>query len=151
MLNVMSWHVIRLRDFDQATTREHRKTLHYLFRHHGGCHNTQLCGRVVTNGINDAQSCGRIVTNAINDAQSYERSSRMRNRADEQLSTIRTKTTRVKSCQLSIIQVQWQPEWRIASYRWYEYNDDLSEGLPVINDTQLLLAVPWWPEWRVVI
>ena len=35
---------------------------------------------------------------------------------------------------------QWydQPEWKVASYRRYEYNDDLSEGLPVINNTTSL-------------
>ena len=46
-----------------------------------------------------------------------------------------------------MIQVLWQPKWKVASYqqydqpKWkvasywrYEYNDNLSEGLPVINN-----------------
>ena len=65
---------------------------------------------------------------------------------DEWLSTIRP--TWVKGCQLSMIRVEWRPEWRVASYQWYdqlewrvasywryEYNDNLSEGLPVITNT----------------
>ena len=51
------------------------------------------------------------------------------------INNISTMMTWVKGCQLSTIQVQWRPEWRVASYRRYKYNDDLSEGLSVINDT----------------
>ena len=44
-----------------------------------------------------------------------------------------TMTTWVKSYQLSMIQVQWQSEWRVINYQRYdEYN--LSEKLPVINN-----------------
>ena len=34
-----------------------------------------------------------------------------------------------------MIQVQWRLEWRIISYQQYRYNDNLSEWLPVINNT----------------
>ena len=46
-------------------------------------------------------------------------------------------TTWVKSYQLSTI---WQkkPKWKVASYWWYEYNDDLSKGLPVIDNTSTI-------------
>ena len=40
----------------------------------------------------------------------------------------------MKGCQLSTIQVQWQPEWRVASYWQYKYNDNLSKALPIIDD-----------------
>ena len=43
-------------------------------------------------------------------------------------------TTWVKGYQLSTIRVQWRPEWRVISYQQYEYIDNLSEGLSVIND-----------------
>ena len=46
-----------------------------------------------------------------------------------------TMTTWVKGYQLSIIRIQWRPEWSVISYQQYEYNDDLSEELPVINNT----------------
>ena len=49
-----------------------------------------------------------------------------------------TMTTREKGYQLSTIWVQWQPEWRVISYQQYEYNDNLSERLSVINDTSTM-------------
>ena len=63
-------------------------------------------------------------------------------------------------CQLLTIQVQWQPKWRVISYWQYEYNDDLSEGLSVIDDTNTMttwvkgcqlstIRVQWRPEWKV--
>ena len=49
----------------------------------------------------------------------------------------------------------------VASYRRYEYNDDLSEGLSVIDDTSTMttwvkgyqlstIRVQWRSEWRVI-
>ena len=83
-------------------------------------------------------------------------------RTDEWLPVIdntSTMTTWVKGYQLSTI---WQrrPEWKVASHRRYEYNDNLSEGLPVINN---MIKTTWvkgcqsstiWvqlrPEWKVI-
>ena len=41
-------------------------------------------------------------------------------------------------CRLSTIRVQWRLEWRVISYQWYEYNDNMSEGLLVIDDTSTM-------------
>ena len=45
-----------------------------------------------------------------------------------------TMTTWVKGYQLSIIR-QRQLKWKVVRHQWYKFNDDLSEGSSVINDT----------------
>ena len=81
------------------------------------------------------------------------------------LSTMRNQLTRIR--------IQWQPKWKVVSYQRYKYNDNLSERLPVINDTSIMttwvkdyqlstiqptwvkdyqlstIQVQWQPEWKI--
>ena len=66
-------------------------------------------------------------------------------RMDGWLSVINNTTNLSEGFQLSTIWLQWRPEWRTVSYR-YEYNDNRSEGLPVINDTsaKMTFVILFW-------
>ena len=123
----MLWHVIRSRDLDQATTREHHGTL------------TRCTISFAIQATAVATICGWVVANTINDAQLYEQ----------------TLIKNAQSCGRAAINdtykddpsekspsyqryARWRPEWRVANYQPYEYNDHLSEGSPVIDNTSMM-------------
>ena len=52
--------------------------------------------------------------------------------------------------------VQSRPKWKVVSYQWYKYNNDLSEGLSVINNTTKTTwvkscqsSIIWVQKWLV--